>query len=144
MFQYVDSFGKRQSITSDDVNEYLREISSRDITAKDFRTWGGTMLAALELRAMGPASSRREADRNILRAIDVVSERLGNTRTVCRKYYVHPELIAAYHLGLTVPAPAAAAPASARPRPKRPERPEAALRRDEVAVLQFLQSRLPD
>ena len=59
MFQYVDSFGKRQSITSDDVNEYLREISGRDITAKDFRTWGGTMLAALELRAMGPASSRR-------------------------------------------------------------------------------------
>jgi DNA topoisomerase-1 len=142
MFQYVDSFGKRQSITSDDVNEYLREISGRDITAKDFRTWGGTMLAALELRAMGAASSRREADRNIIRAIDVVSERLGNTRTVCRKYYVHPELIAAYHLGLTVPLPAAAD--STRPRPQRPERPEAALRRDEVAVLQFLQSRLPD
>src|SRR6202165_38886 len=62
MFQYVDSFGRRQSITSDDVNEYLREISGRDITAKDFRTWGGTMVAALELRAMGPSSSRREAD----------------------------------------------------------------------------------
>jgi DNA topoisomerase-1 len=146
MFQYVDSFGKRQSITSDDVNEYLREISGRDITAKDFRTWGGTMVAALELRAMGPASSRREADRNILRAIDVVSERLGNTRTVCRKYYVHPELIAAYHLGLTVPATAAATatPTATRPRALRPERPEAALRRDEVAVLQFLQARLPD
>ncbi len=136
MFQYVDSFGRRQSITSDDVNAYLREISGRDITAKDFRTWGGTMLAALELRAMGPASSRREADRNVIRAIDAVSESLGNTRTVCRKYYVHPGLIAAYHLGLTVPA--------AKPVRPRRLRPEAALRRDEVAVLQFLQEGLPD
>src|SRR5258706_419343 len=58
MFQYVDAFRRRQSITSDDVNDYLREISGREITAKDFRTWGGTMLAALELRTIGPASSR--------------------------------------------------------------------------------------
>jgi DNA topoisomerase-1 len=135
MFQYVDAFGRRQSVTSDDVNAYLREISGRDVTAKDFRTWGGTMLAALELRTMGPASSRREADRNVIRAIDAVSERLGNTRTVCRKYYVHPGLLQAYHLGLTVPAPKAVR--------QRRGRPEAALRRDEVAVLQFLQERLP-
>jgi DNA topoisomerase-1 len=135
MFQYVDAFGRRQSITSDDVNDYLREISGRDITAKDFRTWGGTMLAALELRTMGAASSRREADRNIIRVIDTVAERLGNTRTVCRKYYVHPALIEAYHLGHTVPA----APVAKHPRR---ERPEAALRRDEVAVLQFLQERV--
>ena len=137
MFQYVDAFGRRQAVTSDDVNAYLREISGRDISAKDFRTWGGTMLAALELRVMGPASSRREADRNVLRAIDDVAERLGNTRTVCRKYYVHPALIEAYHLGLTVPA---AAPAQVRA--ARRGRPEAALRRDEVAVLQFLQERM--
>jgi DNA topoisomerase-1 len=136
MFQYVDAFGRRQGITSDDVNAYLREISGRDITAKDFRTWGGTMLAALELRAMGRASSRREADRNVIRAIDEVAERLGNTRTVCRKYYVHPGLVQAYHLGLTVPATV-----PVRPRRGRQERPEAALRRDEVAVLQFLQER---
>jgi DNA topoisomerase-1 len=137
MFQYIDGFGRRQAVTSDDVNAYLREISGRDVTAKDFRTWGGTMLAALELRTIGPARSRREADRNILRALDAVSERLGNTRTVCRKYYVHPEILAAYHLGLTVPAAA-----GARPRRKKRERPEAALRRDEVAVLQFLQQRV--
>ncbi|HLS86995.1 MAG TPA: DNA topoisomerase IB [Burkholderiales bacterium] len=137
LFQYVDAFGRRQSIDSDDVNAYLRGISGRDITAKDFRTWGGTMLAALELRAMGPASSRREADRNILRALDAVAERLGNTRAVCRKYYVHPGLLEAYHLGLTVPATP-----SARRRRRRGERPEAALRRDEVAVLQFLQERV--
>jgi DNA topoisomerase I len=138
MFQYVDAFGRRQAITSDDVNAYLRQISGRDITAKDFRTWGGTMLAALELRAMGRASSRSEADRNIIRAIDAVSERLGNTRAVCRKYYIHPQLLAAYHLGLTVPVPP-----PARKRRGLRERPEAALRRDEVSVLQFLGERLP-
>jgi DNA topoisomerase-1 len=137
LFKYKDGFGRRQDVTSDDVNAYLREISGRDITAKDFRTWGGTMLAALELRTIGPATSRREADRNILRALDAVSERLGNTRTVCRKYYVHPEIVTAYHLGLTVPVPPIA-----RARRKKRERPEAALRRDEVAVLQFLQERV--
>jgi DNA topoisomerase I len=137
LFKYKDAFGRRQDVTSDDVNAYLREISGRDITAKDFRTWGGTMRAALELRTIGPATSRREADRNILRALEAVSERLGNTRTVCRKYYVHPEILTAYHLGLTVPVPPVA-----RARRKKRERPEAALRRDEVAVLQFLQERV--
>jgi DNA topoisomerase-1 len=139
MFQFLNAAGKREAVTSDDVNEYLREASDRDVTAKDFRTWGGTMLAALELRRMGPAASRREADRNILRALDAVAERLGNTRTVCRKYYVHPALIHAYLLGLTAPQ---AAPA---PRRKRtPVRRGGALRRDEVAVLQFLQEKVPD
>ncbi len=139
MFQYLDPFGKRQDVTSDDVNAYLREITDRDVTAKDFRTWGGTMLAAVELRAMGTASSRREADRNIIRAIDKVSERLGNTRAVCRKYYVHPALLHAYHLGLTAPLPP-----PVRVRRARGARPAAALRRDEVAVLQFLQEKIPD
>jgi len=133
MFQYLDGFGKRQTVTSDDVNAYLREITGHDVTAKDFRTWGGTMLAALELRTMGRASSRREADRNIVRAIDAVSKRLGNTRAVCRRYYVHPALLEAYHLGLTVPPTP-----GARKRPTRPPRPGAALRREEVAVLKFL------
>lgn len=133
LFQYLDASGRRQAISSDDVNAYLREITGRDITAKDFRTWGGTMLAAVELRSMGPASNRREADRNIVRVIDTVAERLGNTRAVCRKYYVHPVLLRAYHLGLTVPLSAPARRRALR------ERPAAALRRDEVAVLQFLE-----
>jgi DNA topoisomerase-1 len=133
IFQYLDAFGKRKPISSDDVNDYLREASGRDITAKDFRTWGGTMVAAVALRTMGPASSRREADRNIVRALDAVAERLGNTRAVCRKYYVHPALINAYHLGLTAPAP----PAEARKSRRRES--QAALRRDELVVLQFLQ-----
>jgi DNA topoisomerase-1 len=134
LFQYLDASGKRQAISSDDVNAYLREITGRDITAKDFRTWAGTMLAAKELCAMGPAKSRREAERNMVRAIDAVAKRLGNTRAVCRKYYVHPGLVLAYLQGLT-------GPLSTAPMPKRErrERPAAALRRDEVAVLQFLQ-----
>jgi DNA topoisomerase-1 len=137
MFQYMDEFGRRQSVSSDDVNERLREISSHDITAKDFRTWGGTMHAAVALRTMGPAASRREADRNIVKAIDIVAQRLGNTRAVCRKYYVHPALIEAYLLGRTAPLPPAM-PANG----DRRGRGAAALRRDEVAVLQFLQDEL--
>ncbi|MEW6312797.1 MAG: DNA topoisomerase IB [Pseudomonadota bacterium] len=133
IFQYLDVYGKRRPVTSDDVNEYLRDASGRDITAKDFRTWGGTMVAALALREMGPAASRREADRNILSALDAVAERLGNTRAVCRKYYVHPALLEAYHLGLTAPAPPQP------PRGSRRVQSQAALRRDEVIVLQFLQ-----
>ena len=133
LFQYLDAFGKRKPVLSDDVNDYLREVSGRDITAKDFRTWGGTMVAAVALRTMGPAMSRSEADRNIVRALDAVAERLGNTRAVCRKYYVHPALLNAYHLGLTAPSP---------PVPKtrnvRRELSQAALRRDELVVLQFL------
>ena len=134
IFQYLDAFGKRKPISSDDVNDYLREVSGRDITAKDFRTWGGTMVAAVALRTMGPATSRREADRNIVRALDAVAERLGNTRAVCRKYYVHPALINAYHLGLTAPVPPAAETSNGRRAAS-----QAALRRDELVVLQFLQ-----
>ncbi len=134
LFRYVDAKGRRQLVSSDDINAYLREMSGRDITAKDFRTWGGTMLAAVELRRMGAASSRREADRNIVAAIDAVAARLGNTRAVCRKYYVHPALLHAYLMGETVP--------EAPPLPRGRRERGAALRRDEVLVLQFLQEKL--
>jgi DNA topoisomerase IB len=126
LFQYVDEEGKRQAITSDDVNAHLREITGRDVTAKDFRTWGGTMHAAIALQGMGIAASRREADRNILQALDIVRERLGNTRAVCRKYYVHPSLLNAYLMGQTVPLP----PGEAKDFKSRGRGP--ALRRDEV------------
>jgi DNA topoisomerase I len=134
LFKYIDEAGKRQTISSDDVNAYLREITGRDITAKDFRTWAGTMLAARELFALGPSRSQREAQRNMIRAIDAVAKRLGNTRAVCRKYYVHPGLVRAYLQGLT-------APLAPQPLAKQARRatPMGALRRDEVAVLQFLQ-----
>lgn len=136
LFQYLDGGGKRQSVSSDDVNAYLRDLTGRDVTAKDFRTWGGTMLAAVELRAMGAAASRREAGRNVLRAVDAVAERLGNTRAVCRKYYVHPALLRAYLMGETVPLPKVNGGGRDRRR-----KGGAALRRDEIAVLQFLQQR---
>ena len=139
LFQYLDANGKRQTISSDDVNAYLREITGRDITAKDFRTWAGTMLAAKELCAMGPVKTRRQAERNMVRAIDAVAERLGNTRTVCRKYYVHPALVRAYLNGLT-----ASLPSRKFSRKDRRQNQPAALRRDEVAVLQFLQEEVPD
>lgn len=133
LFQYLDSRGRRLSVSSDDVNEYLRYVSGRNITAKDFRTWAGTMLAAKELAEDGPAESERQTKRNIVRAIDLVAERLGNTRAVCRKYYIHPALLEAYSEGRVVPLPAALAGKATR------RRGVAALRRDEVAVLQFLQ-----
>ena len=136
IFQYLDGAGKRHTVASDDVNAHLREITGRDITAKDFRTWGGTMAAAMALRSRGPAPTRREADRNIVEAIDLVSHRLGNTRAVCRKYYVHPALIEAYLEGRIVPLPEEA------PRKRARRGRAAALRRDEVAVLQFLQDEL--
>jgi DNA topoisomerase-1 len=138
LFQYLDDDGKRQSITSDDVNAHLREITGRDITAKDFRTWGGTMHAAVALESMGVADSKREADRNIIRALDIVRERLGNTRAVCRKYYVHPTLIEAYHMGHTVSL-APATPKELKARGRGP-----ALRVEEVAVLQFLHDHMPE
>ena len=134
LFQYVNGNGRRQTVSSDDVNEYLREATGRAVTAKDFRTWAGTMLAARELRDLGPAESQRAAERNIVQVIDTVAAKLGNTRAVCRKYYVHPTVLDAYLAGHTAP------PAAPLPRgPKRIERPTAALRRDEIAVLQFLQ-----
>jgi DNA topoisomerase-1 len=134
LFQYLNEAGRRETVTSDDVNAYLREICGRNITAKDFRTWGGTMLAGVELREMGVAPTQRTAKQNIVRAIDAIAERLGNTRSVCRKYYVHPALVHAYMQGL-VPGPSA----FSAPRPNRRQRPTPALRRDEVAILQFLQ-----
>jgi DNA topoisomerase-1 len=134
LFKYLDEDGRRQSVDSGDINQYLQDISGREITAKDFRTWAGTMLASSALRKLGPATSEREAKANIVRAVDEVARRLGNTRAVCRKYYIHPVIIEAYLQGeVVVPAP----------EPKNPKRehPSAALRREEAAVLEFIQRR---
>jgi len=135
LFQYLDPSGHRQAVSSGDVNEYLRTMTHAVITAKDFRTWAGSMLAARELRAIGPAANAKEAEKNIVRAIDAVAERLGNTRAVCRKYYVHPGLLQAYAQGRTAP-PAQPLP----PGRARRDRATGALRREELAVLEFLQA----
>src|SRR5207248_2529534 len=96
LFQYVDENGERRTIGSGDVNDYLREISGADFTAKDFRTWAGTVLAALALQAFEEFDSAAQAKRNIVQAIESVAERLGNTPAVCRKCYVHPAIVEAY------------------------------------------------
>jgi DNA topoisomerase-1 len=108
LFQYLDEQGNHCRISSTDVNEYLREISGQDFTAKDFRTWGGTGQAALALEEIGPASSENEAKKNIVAAIKRVAERLGNRPATCRKYYVHPAVLQAYQDGSLMAALAAA------------------------------------
>jgi len=135
LFQYVDAGGRRQIVYADDVNTYLRAITGRDVTAKDFRTWTGTMLAAESFREMGAASTKREAERNVLRAIDRTAERLGNTRAVCRKYYIHPVLIAAYLEGAVLPPLPERAWQERRPHGR-------TLRRHEAEVLAFLKARV--
>ncbi|MEA2645141.1 MAG: topoisomerase, partial [Chloroflexota bacterium] len=96
VFQYLDDEGEVRRVDSDDVNEYLRAIAGDDFTAKDFRTWNGTVIAAEALQAMREVTSDAEAKRNVLRAIESVAGRLGNTVAVCRRCYVHPAVPEAY------------------------------------------------
>jgi DNA topoisomerase I len=96
LFQYIDEAGERQSVTSADVNAYLREITGKDITAKDFRTWAGTVLAALALTEFETFDSDAKAKKNVRAAIEKVAARLGNTPTICRKCYIHPEILSSY------------------------------------------------
>jgi DNA topoisomerase-1 len=100
LFQYIDDDGERRSIDSSDVNDYLRTLTGEDYTAKDFRTWSGTLLAALELQALQASASETEAKKNIVQAIANVAQRLGNTPAVCRKCYVHPAVLDCYLQGV--------------------------------------------
>ena len=135
LFKYIDDEGKRQTVDAEDVNAYLQDVTGRDITAKDFRTWAGTMLVAETLRAIGPANTKREAEKNIVAAVDGTAKRLGNTRSVCRKYYIHPALIEAYLEGSVLP------PLPERQWSKRKTR-GPVLRQHEMDVLAFLKARL--
>ena len=135
LFKYEDDEGKRQVVEAEDVNEYLQNVTGRDITAKDFRTWAGTMLVADALRSMGPAKTKREAEKNIIAAVDVTAKRLGNTRSVCRKYYIHPVLIEAYLEGSVLP------PMPDRKWSKRKST-GPTLRQHEMDVLAFIKARL--
>ena len=96
LFQYVDDEGVPRDVRSDDVNAYLREISGADVSAKDFRTWAGTVLAYRALRALQPTDSERQARRNVVEAIRRTAEHLGNTPAVARRSYVHPRVLEAY------------------------------------------------
>ncbi len=129
LFQYLDDEGNLHSIGSADVNDYLREITGQEYTAKDFRTWHGSVLAAQALLACGPAGCATDAKKNVVRAVEAVARRLGNTPAVCRKCYVHPAVIDAYLAG--------AAP------PTLPEAAESgpyALATEELALLALLQN----
>jgi DNA topoisomerase I len=108
LFQYVDADGEHHSIASDDVNQYIREATGGDFTAKDFRTWAGTLLAACALREAAGFESEAEAKRRVIAAIDEVAHKLGHTRAVCRRAYIHPAVVASYMAGAPVEGTAAA------------------------------------
>jgi DNA topoisomerase-1 len=134
LFQYYDADGSRVDVTSGDVNDYLREISGQDFTAKDFRTWAGTVAAAMalqEFREVDDAAGRKKA---VVRAIEEVAEQLGNTPSVCRACYVHPEVIDRYLDGTMVDALTR--------RARGVGRGAHALKAEEAAVLGLLQARL--
>src|SRR5262249_33626905 len=96
LFQYVDERGARVVVDSADVNAYVRAISGEDFTAKDFRTWAGTVLAAEALARLGRSSTAAQGKRNVVKAVETVARRLGNTVAVCRKSYIHPAILEAY------------------------------------------------
>ena len=134
LFQYPDGAGAVHAITSDDVNAWLREATGRDITAKDFRTWAGTVLAAEALHLTDRPATDREVKRRLVAVIREVSTRLGNTPAICRKGYIHPHvqsdwLAGGLDLGPHWPLENGEPPAPA------------ALRPAEVAVLAFLEAR---
>jgi DNA topoisomerase I len=103
LFQYLDEDGERHAIGSSDVNQYLREISGSDFTAKDFRTWNGTVLAMRYLKVCEAPASATEGKRTVSAAIKSVARELGNTPAVCRKAYVHPVVLNAYTEGFLEP-----------------------------------------
>jgi len=135
LFQYVNEHGERRMIGSADVNAYLHEITGEHFTAKDFRTWAGTVLAAFALQEFAAFDSEAQAKRNVVQAIEHVAERLGNTPSVCRKCYVHPSVVGAYLDGTMRDALIARTEAELTDD-------LAALKPEEAAVLAFLRDRL--
>jgi DNA topoisomerase-1 len=99
LFEYLNECGEACTIGSGDVNRYLRDISGQDFTAKDFRTWAGTVLAACELNEEGPAATATAEKQAVVAAVKSVARRLGNRPATCRKYYIHPAILDAYHEG---------------------------------------------
>ncbi|WP_027385947.1 DNA topoisomerase IB [Chryseobacterium gregarium] len=96
LFQYIDDEGNRHTVDSGMVNDYIKEISGEDFTAKDFRTWSGTVSALIAFKEIGYAETHTEYKKKVKEALEIVASHLGNTSTVCRKYYVHPLVINLY------------------------------------------------
>ncbi len=131
LFQFVDHDGNRHLIHSDDVNQYLHDITGEHFTAKDFRTWAGTVLAAMLLREFEPYTTQSQAKKNVVEAIKAVSQRLGNTPSVCRKCYVHPAVLEGYFSGAMLEAVAAEVKEEV-------DKQLHALRAEELSLLQML------
>ncbi|HJU54866.1 MAG TPA: hypothetical protein VJ715_09850, partial [Pyrinomonadaceae bacterium] len=102
LFEYYDEQGRVRAVSPRDVNEYIKAATAPEFSAKDFRTWGGTLLAAVELAEIGRAEDEREARKNLVRAVKRVAERLGNTPTVCKGCYIHPKVLDNYLQGVTL------------------------------------------
>jgi DNA topoisomerase-1 len=132
LFQYIGTDGERRAVHSDDVNQYLQEVSGEDYTAKDYRTWSATVLAIGALRDVARFESDAEAKRNVVAAIDSVARRLGHTRAVCRRSYVHPRVIDTYMDGSLEGILSIVSSKAYRN-----------LKADEVAVLALLKRKLP-
>ncbi len=135
LFQYVDDDGKVGDITSQDVNEYLREITGEDFSAKDFRTWAGTVLTAIALNAQEKFENQKQGEANIKTAISAVAKILGNTPAICRKCYVHPAVLDTYLEQKTIDG-------LKRTTEEALEKEDVDLRSSEAAILKFLKSRL--
>jgi DNA topoisomerase-1 len=102
LFNYYDQDGRVRPIKPRDINDYIKAATSPEFSAKDFRTWGGTLLAATELAEMGRSEDEKQVKRNLVKAVKAVAERLGNTPTVCRSCYIHPSVLDAYAKGVTL------------------------------------------
>ena len=135
LFQYLDEEGARCDITSQDVNDYLREISGEEFTAKDFRTWAGTVLVAMALNEVGAFETKKQAKANIKSAVTAVAKLLGNTPAICRKCYVHPAVFESYLSGTAIEG-------LKKKTDEALEKKMADFRASEVAILKFLQGRL--
>lgn len=130
LFAYVDQQGVVRDVTSDDVNRYLREIAGSEFSAKDFRTWAGTVLAAVALQHCGAFETQKQARANISNTVKAVARMLGNTPAICQRCYIHPRIISDYLAGRTVPDF----------RPASPKASQQGLRPEEKAVLRFLKA----
>lgn len=102
LFQYLDDDARPRPVTPTQINSYIKTITSPQFSAKDFRTWGATVLAAMEFAELGPAENEQQFKKNVVRVVKSVAEQLGNTPTVCRSSYIHPLIISAYEKGLTI------------------------------------------
>jgi DNA topoisomerase-1 len=134
LFEYLDETGEAQSVDSADVNEYLGEITRQHFTAKDFRTWAGTVLASMMLKEFEPFESAGQAKKNVVQAIAQVAARLGNTPSVCRKCYVHPAVLECYLSGGMIK--------TIEQRVEEEEKGSYELRQEEMALLGLLRERL--